>query len=51
MILDISDLSLLGRVGVMEGWDGIGSGMVVSGCATVGTGVGVVVVVGGVTQF
>ena len=48
MILDIPDLSLLGGVGVIGGWDGIGSGMVVSGC--VGTVVGVVI--GGVvTQF
>ena len=47
MILDIPDLSLLGGVGVIGGWDGVGSGMVVSGC--VGTGVGVVI--GGVTQF
>ena len=47
MILDIPDLSLLGGVGVIGGWDGVGSGMVVSGC--VGTVVGVVV--GGVTQF
>ena len=45
--LDIPDLSLWGGVGVMVGVDGVGSGVVVSGC--VGTGVGVVV--GGVTQF
>ena len=35
----VPDLSLL--VGVIGGWDGVGSGIVVSGC--VGTGVGVVV--------
>ena len=46
-IIDLPDFSLWGGVGVMGGWDGVGSGMVVSGC--VGTGLGVVVG-GGVTQ-
>ena len=46
-IIDLPDFSLRGGVGVMGGWDGVGSGMVVSGC--VGTGLGVVVR-GGVTQ-
>ena len=44
--LDVPDLSRWGGVGVIGGWDGVGSGMVVSG--SVGTGVGVVV--GGVTH-
>jgi hypothetical protein len=46
IFLDVPDLSLRGGVGAIGGWDGVGSGMVVSGC--VGSGVGVVV--GGVTQ-